>query len=394
MSFLSLLRGKQAPTETRLKMITEQGNNFYSWNGKLYESDIIRSCIRPYSKAVGKLSAKHMQGAGASLKEGTSKAIQRLLEEPNSIMSGQMLLEKLAIQLKLNNNAFALINRDINGLPIEIIPIVCTAAEMERTYDNGDLIIKFTFDNGHIARYYYADIIHLRQDVTDNGVFGASPAKALTGLMEVANTTDQGVIKAIKNGAIIKWLLKFESVLRPEELKQKTEDFAKSFMDINTSAGVAGIDNKMSATQVAPTDYVPNDTHSIIIRERIYSFFNTNEYIVQSNYTEDIWNAYYESEIEPVAIQLSNEFTRKLFSERERGFKNRIIFEANNLQYASMNTKLSLLQMVDRGALSINDWRKVMNLPPLEDGDVFVRRLDTAQIGLQESPEEEEEDEY
>ena len=208
--------------------------------------------------------------------------------------------------------------------------------------------------------------------------------------MEVANTTDQGVIKAIKNGAVIKWLLKFESVLRPEELKQKTEDFANSFMNINSSAGVAGIDNKMSATQVEPTDYVPNDTHSIIIRERIYSFFNTNENIVQSNYTEDIWNAYYESEIEPIAIQLSNEFTRKLFSERERGFKNRIIFEANNLQYASMSTKLSLLQMVDRGALSINDWRKVMNLPPVEDGDVFVRRLDTAQIGLQESPEDDE----
>ena len=46
--------------------------------------------------------------------------------------------------------------------------------------------------------------------------------------------------------------------------------------------------------------------------------------------------------------------------------------------------------MVDRGALSINDWRKVMNLPPVEDGDVFVRRLDTAQIGLQESPEDDE----
>ena len=79
-------------------------------------------------------------------------------------------------------------------------------------------------------------------------------------------------------------------------------------------------------------------------------------------------------------MQLSNELTIKLFTRRERGFGNRIVFNANNLQYASMSTKLGLQAMVDRGAMTPNEWREVLNLPPVEGGDIPLRRLDTAPV--------------
>ena len=75
---------------------------------------------------------------------------------------------------------------------------------------------------------------------------------------------------------------------------------------------------------------------------------------------------------------MSDEFTRKLFTPRERQAGHRITFGANSLQYASMTTKLNLLQMVDRGALTPNEWREILNMPPIEGGDTPVRRLDTA----------------
>lgn len=114
--------------------------------------------------------------------------------------------------------------------------------------------------------------------------------------------------------------------------------------------------------------------------QRIYSLLGTNEKIIQSKFTEDEWISYFEAKIEPIAIQLSNEYTRKIFSRRERGFGNKIIFEASNLQYASMNTKLQLVQMVDRGALTPNEWREVFNLAPIKGGDEPIRRLDTAVV--------------
>ena len=44
-----------------LQMVTTYGEHFYSWNGRLYDSDIVRSCIRPKVKAIGKLAGKHIR---------------------------------------------------------------------------------------------------------------------------------------------------------------------------------------------------------------------------------------------------------------------------------------------------------------------------------------------
>ena len=50
------------PTEkTTIQMVNLWGEHFVSWNGKLYQSDLVMSCIRPKAKAIGKLVAKHIR---------------------------------------------------------------------------------------------------------------------------------------------------------------------------------------------------------------------------------------------------------------------------------------------------------------------------------------------
>ncbi|MCM1264321.1 MAG: phage portal protein, partial [Butyrivibrio sp.] len=114
-------------------------------------------------------------------------------------------------------------------------------------------------------------------------------------------------------------------------------------------------------------------------------FFNTNEAIVQSKWTEDEWNAYYEAEIEPVAIQLGQAYSVRLFTRRERSCGNQVVFEASNLQCASLSSKLALLAMVDRGAMTPNEWRATLNMAPIPGGDKPIRRLDTEVVGLIEN---------
>jgi len=366
-------------------MITDKGNGYYTWNGNLYKSDIVRACIRPKAKAVGKLVAKHIRetvnkDGSINLKVNPDVYMRFILEEPNPYMTGQMLQEKVTTQLQLNNNAFIYINRDENGYPNELYPIPCLSAEALYNGE-GELFLRCTMRNGKMVTYPYTDIIHLRQDYNENDIFGESPREALLTLMEVVSTTDQGIVKAIKNSNVIKWLLKFNQTLRPDDIKKQTQDFTDNFLSIENAGGAAGVDMKVDAKQVTPNDYVPNAIQMDRTTSRIYSFFGTNSKIVQSDYTEDGWNSYYEAEIEPLAMQMSGEYTRKLFNRRERGFGNSIIFEASNLQYASMSTKLNLLQMVDRGALTPNEWRNILGgLAPVEGGDVPIRRLDTAVV--------------
>lgn len=372
---------KKTNTVSGCQLIQDKGNTFYSWNGKIYQSDILRSCITPRATAIGKLVAKHVRN---NTQDGIiinpEPYIRFLLEEPNPYMTGQMLLEKMIAQLELNNNAFALINRDEFGYPCEIYPIPATSADA--IYDkNGGLYLRFTLRNMKIVTFAYSDIIHLRQDFNENDIFGTSRAETLIPLMEIVTTTDQGIVKAIRNSSAIKWLLLFKQSLRPEDLKKSTKEFVDNYLSIDSeTGGAAAADAKYEAKQVDPKDYVPNATQMDKTLQRIYSLLGTNEKIIQSKFTEDEWISYFEAKIEPIAIQLSNEYTRKIFSRRERVFGNKIIFEASNLQYASMNTKLQLVQMVDRGALTPNEWREVFNLAPIKGGDEPIRRLDTAVV--------------
>jgi HK97 family phage portal protein len=367
-------------TVSTYKMITDNGHGFYSWNGKLYHSDVVRSAIRPKARAIGKAVGKHIRKSLEETKVNPDVYMKFLLEEPNPYMTGQQLQEKIITQLELNNNAFAYINRDENGLPTEIYPV--TAIGTEALLDEqGRLYLRFNLRDGRQVTFRYTDIIHLRKDFGEDDLFGSSPAESLAPLMEVVNTTDQGIVKAIKNSNIIRWLLKFNQTLRPEDIKKETKRFVDDFLNIDSeSTGAAATDAKMDAQQVEPKDYVPNEKQMNTTIKRLYSFFNTNEKIVTGSYSEDEWISYYETTVEPDIIQISNEYTRKLFTRRERGFGNKILFESSNLSFASMNTKLRLVDYVDRGILSPNEVRDVLGREPVPDGDEYIRRLDTRPV--------------
>ena len=41
---------------------------------------------------------------------------------------------------------------------------------------------------------------------------------------------------------------------------------------------------------------------------------------------------------------------------------------------------MNLVQMVDRGAMTPNEWRLILGLAPIEGGEKPIRRLDTAVV--------------
>lgn len=381
---------KNAIEKSVYKMIVDTGNGFYAWNGKLYQSDIVRSCIRPRTKAVGKLKAKHVRETevdGKSRIEINPKPyIRAMLKEPNQFMGMQMLLEKTVNQLSLNGNAFILIIRDSFGLPCGLYPITCSMVESK--YINNNLHLKFTYLNGKSDIFPYSEIIHLRDDFFFNDIFGENPAEGLASLMNMVGTIDNGMINAVRNGGLIRWLLKFTQSMREEDLDRNAQKFADRFLSIENSTGVAAVDAKAEAQQITPNDYVPNAIQTDRITKRIYDFYGVNDKIVSGTYTEDEWISYYESVIEPIAEQLSEEFTRKLFTRNEQAYGNSILFESSNLTFASMQTKLSLVNLVDRGIMTPNEVRYYFNLAPIEGGDEALLRKDTGKLKGGEGDEE------
>lgn len=369
---------------SRVELVTQNNSNFFLWGNKAYDSDTVRACVNAQALRFSKLQLKHIReiykDSGKDLVINPEPYIKFLLEEPNPYTTMDMLLYKTSVQLSLSGNAFWLIIRDENSLPIELYLI--PAKSVNDLYDDqGHLVYEFIVGNAQTFRFDSADVIHLRDDYGEHEIFGSGKFKALAPLLEITETTDRGIINAIWNSGIVKWLLKYTSALRPEDLKSNAKKFAENYLDIsNSSVGVAAVDSKVDATQISPNDYVPNALQMDRTKQRILELFNTNEKIITSTADEDEENAYFDAVISPKIVQLKNELTRKLFTRRQRGCGNYIAVGSFNLQSASLKTKLNFAGMVDRGAMLPNEWRESLGLAPVPGGDTPLRRLDTVPV--------------
>ena len=106
-----------------------------------------------------------------------------------------------------------------------------------------------------------------------------------------------------------------------------------------------------------------------IIERNVYSYFGVNEEILQNKFNEDVWNAFYESKIEPFQQQLSLVLTNMTYTERERAQGNAIAFFSSSIDYMSNQTKAALCQaMADRGAMCADEFRAKFGLPPVPGG--------------------------
>ena len=378
MNFFKRLFNRKSETVTRYQIVTDKGNGTFIYSGKIYQSDIVTACLAPYKKAVGKLSPLHVRKSRENTEIFPEPYMRFLLEEPNTLLTMQKTLEKIVSPLILSGNAFILIVRDINGYPLELFPIPAVSAEA--VYQNGELYLKFIYQNGKTYTHKYDDIIHLRMNMTENDLFGEPVMPALSKLVSLVETIDKGMEKAIKNSNVIKWLIRFNSSMRPDDMERQIKLFDDTYMDIDKGHSAVAHDIKSDVQQVNFQNYVPNFPITESIRQRIYSLLGVNEKIVQGTFNEDEWNSFYENSIEPIALDLQSEFTRKLFTRKERAFGNKIIFAANTLSCASLSTKLQFVSMVDRGAMVPNEWRDLFNYAPIENGDKPIRRLDTALV--------------
>lgn len=358
-----------------VETMSDTSSIFAEWSGNIYDSDIVRSAIWTNAKNAGKLNPKHIRKNGDKYDVFPTPKIKRLLTRPNQYMSMSVFLNKMVTNCQKKNNAFALIKFGADGFPEGIYPI--TYNRVEAIEAKGFYFIRFNLADGKTMTVAYEELIHLRMHFDEKDIFGEGNNKTLSTIMEVINTTDVGVINAIKKSAIIRWLLKFNNVLNPTDKQKQIDDFVKNYLSIENSGGAAATDPRYEATQVKPESYVPNAAQMDRAKERIFSYFGVSEEVIQSKFNEEQWNAYYENTIEPLAIQLSEEFTEKLFSQKEREFGNEIVFEANRLQYASNTTKIAVGKfLTDIGAATIDQILEIFNMSPL-GGEEGKRRVQT-----------------
>ena len=111
------------------------------------------------------------------------------------------------------------------------------------------------------------------------------------------------------------------------------------------------------------------------IKNNLFQYFGINEEILQNKFDEDSWNAFYEGEIEPFAIQLIIAMTNMLFTSREKSLNNHVHFSSNILQYSSNKTKLDISQILfDCGIFGTNEIADIWNMPKTGENKRYIRK--------------------
>lgn len=377
------VKNDQNKTYTQFQEIGTYKSYFGSFGNNIYMSDDVRSCIRAL--------AEHTAKANPRCED---KNIYNLLSlRPNKFMNGKDFLAKTRNLLEIYNTAFIFIDRDNKGKTVALYPIPYQT--FEAVQYKGDLYIQFQFAGTGVQKLTvpWADLAVLRKDYLMSDIAGESNAPLLPTL-DVMKTLDQGLQNAVKSTSNLRGILKStKGMLSPEDRKKQKDEFVRDYMNLNNSGGIASLDGTQDFREINIKPTTASAEEAEAYRERVYRYFNINENIVKSKYTEAEYDAFYESRIEPFLVALSLELTYKIFTERERAFGNKVWYESNRLQFASAKTKISMVALVDRGLMTPNEYRALFNMAPYEGGDEFVLRLDTSKTGdTTNGTEENEED--
>jgi len=172
----------------------------------------------------------------------------------------------------------------------------------------------------------------------------------------------------VKNATNIRGVLKFTSLVNPTQVKAEKEQFVRDYFSLSNTGGIAATDQRFEFVPTAQTAYNVPHEQTEAINAQIFAYLGLSPKIVTGAYTEDEFAAFYESLIEPFAIQMSLEYSRKCGSE--------ITFTAERLEFSSAATRISLLrELLPFGVISINEARKLLALPEVEDGDRRLQSL-------------------
>ena len=362
-------------TRTKTELINEPVSGFSMYGGDAYSNDIFREAVDAIARNAGKLKGSHVVTYAGERHETTDGRLNRLLQtRPNRYMSSYDFLYKLTTRLFLYNNAFAYIDRDERGNVRALYPITATHVDI-LSDATGSLFCGFMLRDGREVTLPYDDIVHLRRFFNESEILGEDNTAIASGI-ELAQTQNDGITSAIRAGASIRGILSFTQIMSPTKLKEEKDAFVKDYLELGNEGGVIATDQKMSYTPIDHKPVLLDADQAKEIKTKIYNYLGLTENIVNSSYTEDEYAAFYESTLEPIAIALSQEFTAKVFNDREQAFGNSIVFESGRLQFTSNKTKVSLIaQLAPYGLLTINQALEILNLPSVADGDKRLQAL-------------------
>lgn len=348
------------------KLLNGYTPRFSSFEGSIYESDLVRSAIHARASHISKLKVEVQGSARPALQT-------KLKHAPNTFQTWSQFLYRLSTILDVHNTAFITPVYDDYGEPSGIyapLPDKCEIVQYNNTP-----YLRYEFAKGQKAAIEFDFCGVMTKHQYRNDVFGENNL-ALLPTMDLIKIQNDAIQEGVKNSASYKFLAQVNNFTKPEDLERERKRYTEKNLATGSGGGLLLFPNTYTnIQQISTKPFVIDADQMDAIKSRVFEYFGVNEDILTNKAYGDSWSAFYEGAIETFAIQFSEVMTRMLFTFREQSQGNMVMATANRLQYLSNADKLNVSsQMLDRGIMSINDVREIWNLPPVDDGDARIIR--------------------
>lgn len=378
MGFFDIFK-KENKTKNTLKYAPSQSGVspfFTPFGDNLYASDIIVQSIRCKANEFKKLDMRHIvtNSDGSKIVKSDSY-IAKMLRRPNKYMTSADFLEKITVLLELTKNVFIypeyIKTKGGDKKYIAMYPLKPSTV----TYmadDSYNLYIKLEFANGTNVTLPAGDVIHWRKDfgVGDyfgGGMFGGDDDAGTLRMVKRYDQLTQSVAKALEVSCKINGIVRYNTYHGDEQLEQSRVEFENNLK--NNESGILFTDLSTEYTPI-PRDTKIVDTDTLkFYYDTILRCNGTSLAILNGDYTKAQKEAYYEHALEADIKSLGQAMSKVLFSEREESYGNEVVMYPNNINFMSMENKISALQTgLPAGIFTKDEARELLGYPPLPNG--------------------------
>lgn len=370
---------KRQPKNANMAPTLDGWMPIYSQFGTtIYASDVVQQAVKCIVDEMKKLNPTHIRYNGAD-PVPVRDTLQDVLDNPNPLMTTSEFLEKTMWLLLLNYNAFIVPTYYVWTDPksgverrryMELWPIKPTQVDfLEDT--SGQLFVKFWFWDGETTTLKYSDVIHIRYNFSVNEYMGGNEMgqpdhEALLKTLELNHSLLNGVAKAMKASYAVNGIVKINTLLddgKTEEALRKLEQKLN-----NGESGFLPLDLKTEFTPIKNEIQLVDENTLKFIDSKILRNFGVPLSILSGDYTPEQYAAFYQKTLEPLIGSISQAMTKKVFTEREKAFGNKVELYPKDLIFLSMEQTIEMIrELSPTGALFENEKRVALGLRPLPE---------------------------
>lgn len=337
----------------------------------------VYGAVRVLSDAVSSLPLGVFEKTDSGAKQLDAHPVNKLLAfAPNRLQTSTYWRETKMGHTLLWGNGYSFIDRGkIDGTPIALLPIMPNRVEPELQTDGVTLIYRVD----STTLFDSSEIIHLPAFGFD-GLKGKSPIQWHKENIGLAAAQQQFGANFFGNAATPNGVLEHPGKLGEPALENVRKSWQKNNGGVGNTGKTVILEEGM---KYAPISIPPDQAQYLESRrfsvEDIARIFNIPQHKLGgmeaatfSNITQQDLD-FVKYSVRPWLVKFEDELERKLLTEQEREAGMFIKFDMSELLRADPITRANVNRaMLERGALSANEWRADEGRNAIDGGDEFV----------------------